>query len=307
MKAAFLLVAGLLLVANSNAQGVVPTASQSSALVDAQWLAQRLDHPDVRILEIGDREQYDVGHLPQAVFVDWIKDITDSVLPERYNILSREQFEALLSRLGIQRDTTVVVYDAFEGRLATRMFWTLRFYGHQPVKILDGGEQAWLRARRNLVTDVPNITPTNYRIEASEPTLGADRQFIRSRMGQSRFVLIDGRPVDQYTGKLPGRVYHTGKEHARRGHIPRAVNIPWQENLAADGTFKSVSELRNLYNRHGVTPAATVVTYCNEGLHAAHPWFVLTELLGQRDVRVYDDSLSEWANAPDDPLVVGNK
>ena len=120
-------------------------------------------------------------------------------------------------------------------------------------------------------------------------------------------MLIDGRPSAQYSGEEPGKVYHTGKAHNRRGHLPQAISIPWQANLRGDGKFKSVSKLRKLYKDCVPIGDATIVTYCNEGLHAAHPWFVLTELLGCEDVRLYDDSLSEWANLSDAPLVVSQK
>lgn len=294
-----------LLVAPS-AIGSRPIESQSAALVDPDWLANRLGQPDVRIFELGQRELYERGHLPQAVFVDWIEDITDSALPDQYNILPRQQMEELLSRLGVSKNTTVVLYDKLASRLATRMFWSLRFYGHQQVKILDGGELAWYNAGHKLVTEVPVFEKSNYRVGQVNSSLEADRKFIKARLGQPKVVLIDGRPTDQYTGQLPGKVYHTGKEHTRRGHLPQAVNIPWRENLTSDGRFKSVNELRKLYNAHEVAKDATIITYCNEGLHAAHPWFVLTELLGYRDVRLYDDSLSEWANTADEPLVLGN-
>ena len=282
----------------------LPQATESLpvALVDSAWLATRLRQPDVRLLEIGQRESYELGHLPQALFVDWVSDITNPAQAERYNALSREQMEQLLGRLGVSNQTTVVLYDKLGNRLATRMFWNLRHYGHQRIKILDGGANAWLMAGHAVVVDVPVVSRTSYRIRRIESDLSADLNFIRQQLSSPQLTLIDGRPIEQFTGEEPGKVYHTGREHARRGHIPQAVNIPWQENLTSAGTFKSVRELRKLYSDAGLTEASTIVTYCNEGLHAAHPWFVLTEVLGYRDVRLYDDSLAEWANTPDVPL-----
>jgi len=286
-----------------SSRGLLPNRSQPEVLVDPGWLAERLCQPDLRILELGKRDAYDLGHIPQAAFVDWISDITDPDLPERYNVLSGRQMEQLLSRLGVGKKTTVVLYDRLANRLATRMFWSLRLYGHQQIEILNGGGNAWSVARQPLVTEVPTFAHTKYRVDPLDGALQADRAFIKSQLAKPQFALVDGRPTGQYTGQLPGKVFHTGKPHARRGHLPQAVNIPWQENLTADGRFKSVNRLRKIYNEHGVTPESTVVTYCNEGLHAAHPWFVLTELLGYRQVRLYDDSLSEWANTSDAPLV----
>lgn len=278
----------------------------SGVLVDPAWLVKRLHDPQVRILELGQQQQYALGHIPRAVFVDWIGDITDAVMPQRYNVLPKAQMQRLLGRLGVSPSTTIVLYDRLECRLSTRMFWSLRYHGHRPVKILDGGEKAWRQAGQQLVREVPVFAETKYSVGQVRLAAEAERPFIQSHLGQPQFALVDGRPVEQYTGRQPGKVYHTGKEHARRGHLPQAVNIPWQENLTAEGKFKPVDQLRELYARHGLTPRHTVVTYCNEGLHAAHPWFVLTELLGYRDVRLYDDSLAEWANMPGQPLVLGS-
>jgi len=286
------------------AQSLTQEVKKPQALVDSAWLASQLRQPDVRLLEIGRRREYDQGHLPRALFVDWIVDITDASYRHRYNILTRQQMETLLSRLGVHKNTTLVLYDKLESRLATRLFWSLRYYGHGRIKVLDGGAKAWVASGQPLVTEVPTFSRTLYRIERDHPVLKVDRRFIGMHLSQPGFVLVDGRPTAQYTGELPGKVYHTGKEHARRGHLPQAINIPWQENLTKTGKFKSVAELKKLYDRAGVTEKSTVVTYCNEGLHAAHPWFVLTELLGYRQVRLYDDSLAEWANTPDRPLVV---
>lgn len=305
-------VLGCLLVLPISLISATATAQPSglddtAVLVDPGWLADRLRQPDLQVLEIGKREHFDAGHIPQSMFADWITDITDPASPDRYNILPRQLLQELLGQLGIRKNTTIVLYDRFESRLATRMFWSLRFYGHQPVKILDGGAKAWSKAGLPFVTNVPSVPQTHYVVDRVDASLEADRGFIRSRLTKPRFTLLDGRPAGQFSGQQPGKVFHTGKEHARRGHLPQAVNIPWQENLNADGRFKSVNELRKLYNEKGVTRESTVVTYCNEGLHAAHSWFVLTELLGHSDVRLYDDSLSEWANLPDEPLVVSSE
>lgn len=280
---------------------------KSSVLVDAGWVHRHLSDANVRLLEIGKHDEYEQGHLPNAGFVDWVLDITDARVPDRYNIVPPQQFEALMNRLGVRRDTVVVLYDRFESRLSTRMFWTLRYYGHQQIKILDGGLKAWTEAKLSLSVQEPKFESTTYRVSKADAAIEATREFIYDRLGGEHFVLIDGRPSAQYSGEEPGKVYHTGKAHNRRGHLPQAVSIPWQANLRGDGKFKSVSELRKLYKDCVPIGDATIVTYCNEGLHAAHPWFVLTELLGCEDVRVYDDSLSEWANQSDAPLVVSQK
>ena len=136
------------------------------------------------------------------------------------------------------------------------------------------------------------------------PTLSADRTFIRQHLNDENVKLIDGRPPQQYTGEQPGRVFHTGKAHKHRGHIPGATNVFWVDNFNPDGTFKSARQLKALYAQRGIKPEKTAVAYCNEGLHAAPPWFVLSEILGFEDVRVYDDSMAEWGNS-DDPTQLG--
>ncbi len=283
-------------------------AQPTSVLVDPAWLEQRLNDPRVRILDLGQKkEQYDKAHIPQAAFVHWVDDITDPSDRRRYTVAPKKSVETLLGKLGVTAKTTIVLYDDLDSRISTRMFWMLRYYDHHDMHILDGGKQAWKRAGKPFNSDVPDFAKTSYRIGKVNSDYRAGMEFIKLRLDSRQLALIDGRPADQYSGEKPGKVFHTGKEHARRGHIPGAVNIVWKDNLNEDGTFKHVKDLQKLYARHGVTSKKAIVTYCNEGLHAAHPWFVLTELLGHRNIRLYDESMVEWANAPKVPIVVGTK
>lgn len=280
----------------------VPVLSETrpEVLVDARWLQQNLHDPRIRILELGQSyEEYLQAHIPHALYLDWLTDITDPDRPDQYMILSRQALEQLLGRLGITRDSIVVIYDTMTNRLSTRMFWTLRYYGHIQLRILDGGMQAWSRAGFAYTDALPGIAATDYVIDQINPDLAADRIYIEQRLRDDDFTLVDGRPADQFTGDAPGKVFHTGSEHARRGHIYGAKNIPWSLNFNEDGTFKPVEQLRDLYELRGIQSGQTIVTYCNEGLHAAPPWFVLSELLGYEDVRLYDASMSEWANLED--------
>jgi len=282
------------------ATGPVPSGSRPGILVDARWLHENLQDPGLRILELGQSyEEYLQAHIPNALYLDWLSDITDPEKPEQYLILSSSALEELMGRLGVSRDSLVVLYDTLSNRLSTRMYWTLRYYGHEQVRILDGGVQAWERAGYEFTGEVPEYSPVAYRIDRINEQYRVDRLQIESRLHDDDFILIDGRPREQYTGDAPGTVFHTGSTHLRKGHIYGAINIPWHLNFNADGTFKSVDQLRELYELRGVRPGHTIVTYCNEGLHAAPPWFVLKELLGYKDVRLYDASLAEWANLDD--------
>lgn len=275
-------------------------------LVDPGWLDQHKNNPGTRIIELAQNEkQYSDGHIPQAIYINWLT-ITDPGEKDRYNLIPKDMMEDLLGKLGISNENTIVLYDDLDNRISTRMFWSLRYYGHRDIRILDGGKQGWKNAGMPLVPDIPDYQQTTYRIRRINHGLSAELDFIQSRLNEPGVLVIDGRPPKQYTGEIPGRVFHTGIPHLRKGHVTGAVNVFWKENFNKDGTFKSRAELQELYNRYGATPDKTIITYCNEGLHASPPWFVLKELLGYPDVRLYDDSMSEWANLPDTPMNIGD-
>ena len=279
----------------------VENSGTPSPLIQAEQLKQILDSaPDsVRILEAStDVKKYDRGHIPRAIFVHWLDDMTGSENPEFFSNLTSEELAALMSRKGISNRDRIVIYDRLSSRLSTRLYWTLKSYGVEQVQILDGGFKAW-QSKYKLSKETPRYPATEFRVPAARPELTAGSDFVKNHLDDPKATFIDGRPKKQYTGEEPGKVYHTGKIHAKRGHIPGAVNIFWKENFNADGTFKSAQELKELYA--DIQPDQRVVTYCNEGLHAAPPWFVLTEILGFPDVRVYDNSMVEWANS-DNPV-----
>eukprot|EP00903_Cladosiphon_okamuranus_P004278 g4276.t1 len=183
------------------------------------------------------------------------------------------------------------------------MFWIMKYYNHPDVKILDGGLSAWERSRYPLNNQPENRVESSYSVSATNPDFLVDFDFVSDNLSNTSVKVVDGRPFDQYTGDSAGKVFHTGVEHQRIGHIYGAESVPWADNLRADGTFKPPEELAEIYAKHHILNQGTVVTYCNEGLHAAMPWFVLHELLGFDDVRLYDDSMAEWANVFDTPMI----
>ena len=266
-------------------------------LISPKDLQRNIEAADICILEIGKKKSdFDEGHVPGAQFVDWVADITDLSKADRYNIIDLPTMEKLLRRLGVKPDSRIVLYDRLNSRLSTRMYWTLKCYNHAEVQILDGGFEVW--AASNQTSDiVKSVEVSDYKIEKQNEKIVADLDFIKGHLDDPKVQFVDGRPVAQFTGDEPGTVFHTGKQHKHRGHIPGAVNVFWKDNFKPDGTFKSKTDLQALYSRNGIKSDSCVVTYCNEGLHAAPPWFVLTEILGFGDVRVYDDSMSEWANS----------
>ena len=288
----------------SIAQDSLPKASDESPLVDAKWLAQNLN--DVRIISSGQTaEQFAEGHIPNAVFVDWLTQITDQENSDLFSLPSKLQLEKLLSNLGVTPQTLIVLTDNRSNRISTRLFWTLKIYGHTNLKLLDGGIDAWRSANMTLSKENQKIVPTQYRFPVTNEKYAADNTADTKEVWESveqDAVLIDGRPEKQYTGADPGLTFHTNAPHQRRGHIKSAINIPWKENFTAEGKFKSIEELRKLYQQAGVTDDEQVITYCNEGLHAAAPWFVLKELLGFPNVKLYDDSMGVWANRSDTPM-----
>ena len=276
------------------------------ALVRVENLKKRLGEEKLTILELGkDLEAFQKSHIPGALFVHWVNDITDLEVSERYNVAQKKAFEKLLQRLGISKDTHIILYDDMCSRLSTRMYWTLKYYGHDQVQVLDGGKSLWAKSQK-MTDQTPTVSPSKYAIDSVRHEYKVGMKAIAADLEKRKMQLLDGRPPEQYSGEEPGKVFHTGTPHKKKGHIPGAVNICWKENFNDDGTFKSVKELKELYAKRGITTNQATVTYCNEGLHAAPPWFVLTELLDVKSVKLYDDSMCEWANS-EKPVVKSKK
>ena len=292
------------------AQGQIKKQKQTKAVTSASQKTEKLsalitvdelaalssENEDIRILELSTlRSEFDKGHLPGAQFVHWVDDITDPQESERYNILKSGEAE-LFMRLGISNDTHVILYDRMQSRVSTRMFWMMKIFKHEKVQVLDGGFALW--SKTNTPTKkVAEFPRGSYQIDSKNEDLIADLEYVKQRIKDKETTMIDGRPPKQFSGEEAGKVFHTKVAHKRRGHVPGAVNITWKDNFNEDGTFKSADQLRKLYSAKGALESKEVITYCNEGLHAAPPWFVLTQILGRSDVRLYDDSMAEWANS----------
>ena len=272
-------------------------------LVDTQWVVDHLKDSNVRIAEVDydPKANYQLGHVAGAVLFDWKQDINDPVFR---NVLSKQACEDLLQRAGVNNDTTLVLYGDFNNWFAAFAFWVFKYYGFKDVRIMNGGRKKWLEEDKEISKDIPNYSKGDFK--ASDPDknirifLNGVKQALDTR---DKIKMIDVRSPKEFTGEiLAPPEYPT--EHAQRGgHIPGAENIPWAQAVNdKDGTFKSVDELRKLYESRGITQDKEIIAYCRIGERSSHTWFVLKYLLGYPDVRNYDGSWTEWGNMIANPI-----
>jgi thiosulfate/3-mercaptopyruvate sulfurtransferase len=264
-------------------------------LVETEWVAQNLTRPNTRFVEVDvDTSAYKQGHIPGAVGWNWQKDTQDQVCRD---IPSPEDFEALMERSGISNDTTVILYGDNNNWFAAYTLWLMQYYGHNDVRLMNGGRQKWLAEGRALTTDTPPVQPGRYEIDGMKEQLRALRPFVEQSVGQAGRAMVDVRSPAEFSGELlaPANLPQEGSQ--RGGHIPGAANIPWATAVAADGTYKSRSELEQIYGGKEITGDKQIITYCRIGERSSHTWFALKYLLGYPDVRNYDGSWTEWGSA----------
>lgn len=266
------------------------TAPNLDLLVDANWVASHLGDDTVRIVDMRPVDDYAQGHIPGAVQLD-LTAVRATIDDVRGQVAPPEIVAAVLGGLGIDAETTVVVYDADTGIDAAHLFWTLEYYGHRDVHLLDGGWGAWQRAGREVSTELPTIAPKTF-VAQPQPELIADAAWMLAHLEDENPTIVDARSVEEYRGE--------DVRAARGGHIPGAILVDWQTILKDDGSFKDVSALESLYRSAGLEPGQEVVTYCQTGHRAAHNYFTL-RLLGYT-VRLYDGSWEEWGNRADTPV-----
>ena len=270
-------------------------------LVSTQWVADHIDDPEVRIVESDeDVLLYDTGHIPNAVKIDWERDLQDPVIRD---YISKERFEQLLSEKGISNTTRVVFYGDKSNWWACYAFWAFKLFGHPHCLIMDGGRDKWIAEGRPLTRQVPEFSPTTYQVtEWNEPRIRAFRGDVFKHI-EARKPLIDVRSPDEYTGKLLHMENYPQEGALRGGHIPGAQNVPWSRAVREDGTFLPADQLRTIYEKEaGLKPGDDVIVYCRIGERSAHTWFVLTYLLGYQKVRNYDGSWTEWGNLVRAPI-----
>jgi thiosulfate/3-mercaptopyruvate sulfurtransferase len=271
------------------------------ALVSTQWLADHLNDAGVRVLESDeDVLLYDVGHVPGALKIDWHADLNDQV---QRDYVSREEFQALIRRLGIDASTTVVFYGDKNNWWATYALWVFHLFGVQNTKILDGGRAKWEAEGREMTTDVRAVTPSSIVVgERNDAPIRAYMSDVMKHV-DAKGKLIDVRSPDEYTGKKLHMPDYPQEGAMRGGHIPNARSVPWARAANTDGTFKSADELRAIYEGEaGLAKDDDIVAYCRIGERSSHTWFVLSYLLGYDNVRNYDGSWTEWGNAVRAPI-----
>lgn len=269
-------------------------------LVSTGWLADRLGDEAIVVAEVDENpDLYEEGHIRGAVKLHWKLDLQDRV--ER-DIVDRETFERVLGQRGIANDTTVIVYGDKNNWFAAYAYWYLKVYGHEDIRILDGGRQKWIDEGRELTTAVPVPDARTYTAGERDESIRAYRDQVREWLGADARALVDVRSPAEYSGELIAPPGYEQEGAQRAGHIPTAVSIPWASAVREDGTFKSAADLAALYAAHGVTSEKEVTAYCRIGERSAHTWFVLRELLGFERVRNYDGSWTEWGNLVDVPI-----
>jgi len=267
-------------------------------LVTTDWLVEHLNDDGLVVAEVDENpDLYDEGHIPGAIKLHWRDDLQD---PVERDLVEKEAFEQLMGGRGISNDTTLVLYGDKNNWFAAYAYWYVKIYGHQDVRILDGGRQKWIDESRELSTDVPQTSSATYTARDRDETIRARRDAVLKAIGKD--ALVDVRSPQEFSGELIAAPGYEQEGAQRAGHIPSAQSIPWAQAVNDDGTFKSADALRELYGTKGITPDRQVTAYCRIGERSAHTWFVLRELLGYEDVRNYDGSWTEWGNLVDVPI-----
>ena len=267
-------------------------------LVDTQWIEEHLKDEKVRIAEVDydPTANYELGHIPGSVLIKWKADIND---PIARNILNKQAFEDLLQRIGVNNDATLALYGDFNNWFAAFAFWVFKYYGFNDVRIINGGRKKWLQEDRPLTKDVRNHTKGNYKVAEKEPdsNIRVYLDYVRNTLGSKSKLLVDVRSPKEFTGEITAPPEYPTEHAQRGGHIPGAANIPWSQAVNdSDGTFKSIGELKTLYESKGITPDKEIITYCRIGERSSHTWFALKYLLGYPNVKNYDGSWTEWGN-----------
>ena len=275
--------------------------SRNDVLVTADWAQENIGAPGIVFVEVDeDTSAYDKGHIEGAVKLDWKKDLQD---PLRRDFVSKEQFEQLLSERGISNDDTVVLYGGNNNWFAAYAYWYFKLYGHQDVKLLDGGRKKWELDSRDLVAEVPSRPATTYTAKEADLSIRAFRDEVVDSIGTKN--LVDVRSPDEFSGKLLAPAHLPQEQSQRAGHVPSARNIPWSKSANDDGTFKSDEELTELYQGEGVDLSKDTIAYCRIGERSAHTWFVLHEILDQPNVKNYDGSWTEYGSLVGVPIEKG--
>ncbi|HLS63728.1 MAG TPA: sulfurtransferase [Ruania sp.] len=273
-------------------------------LVSTTWLAEHLGSEGLVVVESDeDVLLYETGHIPGAVKVDWHTELND---PVTRDYLDGEGFAKLMSAKGIKRTDTVVIYGDKNNWWAAYALWVFALFGHEDVRLLDGGRALWVAEGREFTTEVPTPAPTEYPVvQRDDSKLRAFKEDVLDFLGGQ---LVDVRSLPEYTGERTHMPDYPDEGTVRGGHIPGAQSVPWARAANEDGTFRSRGELEEIYRHEkGLDAAEPVIAYCRIGERSSHTWFVLEHLLGFENVRNYDGSWTEWGNTVRVPIAVGSE
>ena len=276
-------------------------------LVTTAWLEQHLGEPGLVVVESDeDVLLYDTGHIPGAIKVDWHTELNDQITRD---YLNGEQFAALMAEKGIARDSTIVVYGDKNNWWAAYALWVFSLFGHEDVRLLDGGRSAWIAEGRDITDEKPVTTPTEYPVvERDDTKIRAFKDEVLANLNQPGKPLVDVRSPGEYSGAVTHMPDYPQEGVLRGGHIPGAASVPWARAAADDGRFRPRSELAAIYEQEqGLSKTDEVVAYCRIGERSSHTWFVLNHLLGFENVRNYDGSWTEWGNSVRVPVVRGSE
>ncbi|WP_459549095.1 sulfurtransferase [Nocardia sp. X0981] len=275
--------------------------ARSDVLVSVDWAEENLKTPGVVFVEVDeDTTAYDGGHIEGAVRLDWKKDLQD---PVRRDFVNQEQFSALLSERGISNDDEVVLYGGNNNWFAAYAYWYFKLYGHNNVKLLDGGRKKWELDGRPLSRDEVSRPATQYKAAEPDNSIRAFREEVIAAIGTKN--LVDVRSPDEFSGKILAPAHLPQEQSQRPGHIPGAINVPWSKAANEDGTFRSDEELAELYGAAGLDGNKETIAYCRIGERSSHTWFVLQELLGHQNVKNYDGSWTEYGSLVGAPIELG--
>ncbi|GAA4088647.1 sulfurtransferase [Nocardioides kongjuensis] len=277
--------------------------SRENSLVSTQWVEDNLGADKVVIIEVDeDTTAYDKGHIKGAIKLDWTTDLQDQV---RRDFVNKEQFEALLSSRGVANDDTVILYGGNNNWFAAYAYWYFKLYGHQDVKLMDGGRKKWELDSRELTDELPQRAETSYTAQEQDRSIRAFRDDVVAAIGAQN--LVDVRSPDEYAGRLLAPAHLPQEQSQRAGHIPTSVNVPWSKNANDDGTFKSGEELQALYAEVGFDEDKDTIALCRIGERSSLTWFVLQELLGKKNVKNYDGSWTEYGSLVGVPIALGDE
>jgi thiosulfate/3-mercaptopyruvate sulfurtransferase len=276
--------------------------SRSDVLVSTDWAQSNLDTQSVVFVEVDeDTSAYDTGHIPGAIKLDWKTDLQD---PIKRDFVDAQQFSKLLSERGIANDDTVVLYGGNNNWFAAYAYWYFKLYGHDKIKLLDGGRKKWELDGRGMTADSVSRPATSYAAAAPDTSIRAFRDEVIAAIGTKN--LVDVRSPDEFSGKILAPAHLPQEQSQRPGHIPGAINVPWSRAANEDGTFKSDEELTAIYAAAGLDDSRETIAYCRIGERSSHTWFVLQELLGHKNVKNYDGSWTEYGSLVGAPIELGS-